>query len=374
MDMPAATAALRTDAVTHGFWGLMRKSLNAHGIFLAVIALYYAGFFVLLRVRPDMETSNFLIMAIGFIAFSLPIMLLGLLFSRFYHIARFEKPEHPLPALMKDMKGFLASPRRMAHGLPMVVIMLLFMYVFVQLKSNIPILQPFAWDATLAAADRAIHFGREPWEWLQPIFGYGPITFLLNLNYNAWFAVMWVVWVYFAFAETGSEARTRFFLSFFLAWIVVGGIMAIWFSSAGPCYYGRLGLSPDPYAPLMAYLRDVNTWLPVWAIDVQDMLWQGYSDHTSLEGISAMPSMHNGSALLFALAGYKVSRTMGRILAVHAVFIFLGSVHLAWHYAVDSYVAWAVSLAIWVAMGPVARWWHSTAAQQDFEHSLAGAR
>ena len=84
--------------------------------------------------------------------------------------------------------------------------------------------------------------------------------------------------------------------------------------------------------------------------------------------------MHNGSALLFALAGYKVSRTMGRILAVHAVFIFLGSVHLAWHYAVDSYVAWAVSLAIWVAMGPVARWWHSTAAQQDFEHSLAGAR
>jgi hypothetical protein len=375
MENPAAAATLQAASqASHGFLSLLRKSLNAHGIHLAVIALYYAGFLTLVRLRPDMETSSFLIMALGFVAFSLPIMLIGLLFWRFYHIARFVKPEHPLPALMKDMRNFLASPQRMAHGLPMVVIMVLFMYVFVQLKSNIPVLNPFSWDETWAAADRAIHFGREPWELLQPIFGYGPITFLLNINYNAWFAVMWIVWVYFAFADQASETRTRFFLSFFLAWIVVGGIMAIWLSSAGPCFYGRLGHSPDPYAPLLAYLHEVNGWLPIWAIDVQDMLWQGYSEQSSLEGISAMPSMHNGSALLFALAGYKVSRTMGRILAVHAVLIFLGSVHLAWHYAIDSYVAWPVTLAIWAAMGPVARWWHAGAAQQGFETALAGAR
>lgn len=374
MDTPAATASLRagTEAATRGFWPLLRKSLNAHGLHFAVIAVYYAGFLILLRLRPDMETSNFLIMALGFIAFSLPIMLLGLLFSRFYHIARFVKPEHPLPALMKDMKSFLASRTRMSHGLPMVVIMVLFMYVFVQLKSNIPILNPFSWDQSLAAADRAVHFGREPWELLQPLMGYGPVTFLVNVNYNAWFAVMWVVWVYFAFADAASETRTRFFLSFFLAWIVVGGVMAIWLSSAGPCFYGRLGLSPDPYAPLLAYLHDVNTWLPVWAVDVQDMLWQGYSEHTSIESISAMPSMHNGSALLFALAGYRVSRAMGHVLAAHAVLIFLGSVHLGWHYAIDSYVAWPVTLAIWYAMAPVARWWHRTAAQQDYEAALAG--
>jgi hypothetical protein len=375
MDTPAAAVSLRTgSSAGYGFGALLRRSLNAHGIFLAIIALYYAGFVILMRLRPDMETSNFLIMALGFTAFSLPIMLLGLLFSRFYHIARYVKPEHPLPALLKDMKGYLGSRTRMANGLPMVFIMVMFMYVFVQLKSNIPVLNPFAWDTTLAAADKAIHFGHEPWRLLQPIFGHATLTFLVNLNYNAWFAVMWVVWVFFAFAEQSSLNRTRFFLTFFSAWILVGGVMAIYFSSAGPCFYGRLGLTPDPYADLMSYLRGVDSVIPVWAIEVQDLLWSGYSDHTSLEGISAMPSMHNGSALLFALAGYQVSRTMGRVLAVHALFIFIGSVHLAWHYAIDSYMAWAVTLLLWWAMGYVARSWHATEVQREFDAALAGAR
>ena len=44
---------------------------------------------------------------------------------------------------------------------------------------------------------------------------------------------------------------------------------------------------------------------PIWAIPLQDELWQGYVDPALvIKGISAMPSMHNGSALLFALAGY----------------------------------------------------------------------
>ena len=53
------------------------------------------------------------------------------------------------------------------------------------------------------------------------------------------------------------ELRKKLLLHwhFFLMWILIGGILAVVFSSAGPCYYGRLGLSPDPFADLMAYLR-----------------------------------------------------------------------------------------------------------------------
>ena len=156
-------------------------------------------------------------------------------------------------------------------------------------------------------------------------------------------------------------------------WILIGGILAIVFSSAGPCFYGRLGLTPDPYADLMAYLRGVNEMLPIWAIPVQDVLWQGHVAKSAIDGISAMPSMHNGSALLFALAGYQVSRFAGHLLSAHAILIFIGSVHLGWHYAVDSYLAWALTLVIWFAMAPVARWWHSKAAQGDFDRMLAAA-
>jgi hypothetical protein len=101
------------------------------------------------------------------------------------------------------------------------------------------------------------------------------------------------------------------------------------------------------------------------------MLWQGLSGKSLIDGISAMPSLHNGTALLFALAGFKVNRTIGWLLAAHTVFIFLGSVHLAWHYAVDTYVAWAVVLVLWYAMEPVARWWHARQSQTEFSDALA---
>jgi hypothetical protein len=309
-------------------------------------------------------------MAAGFTAFSLPVMFIGLMFTRFYHIVRYVNPERPIPALVTDMKLYLSDRRRLAHGLPMVVVMVLFMYVFVEIKANIPVLKPFSWDPDFAAIEAKLHFGMQPWEILQPILGYGPITFLINVNYNAWFAVMWVVWVYFAFTERANETRTRFFLTFFLAWIIGGGFMAIYFSSAGPGFYGRLGLSPDPYAGLMSYLRGVNETYPIWAIQVQDLLWDSYAGQSSVDGISAMPSMHNGTALLFALAGFRVSRTAGWLLTVHAVFIFIGSVHLGWHYAIDSYVAWALTLVLWYGLAPVSRWWHDRAVQRDFTAAL----
>ena len=374
MTMPSATTAI--DAGTgrkSRFWPLLRQSLNAHGIFFAVIAIYYAGFLILLQARPDLEPSNFLLMAIGFCAFSLPVMLIGLLFTRFYHIATVVKPERPIPALLHDLKSYLTDRRRLAQGLPMVLIMVLFMYVFVELKSNIPRLNPYSWDPTFVAWDAALHFGRQPWEWLQPVFGHALITFLINLNYNAWFAVMWVVWVYFAFSDQTSETRTRFFLTFFVTWIIGGGLLAILFSSVGPCFYGLMGYAPDPFAPQMAYLREVNEIYPLWAVRVQDILWAGYQGQSTIDGISAMPSMHNGTALLFALAGFRVSRPIGWALSLHAAFIFIGSIHLAWHYAVDSYLAWAVTLVLWFGLAPVTRWWHGRSAQRSFDAAMNAA-
>ena len=373
MDLPAAAVNLRIDALPgNGFRSLLRKSISAHGIFLIIVAAYYACFLVLLRLYPNMVPTSLLLATIGFILLSVMFIFLSVFIMRFYHIATQVKPERPIPALFKDMKQFLGSKKRLANGIPMVLIMMIFMYVFANIKAAIPILNPLAWDTYFAQLDSTLHFGTQPWVWLQPLLGYAPVTFLMNINYNFWFLATWLMWVHFAFADRPSELRTRFFLSFFAMWVFIGGVLAIWFSSAGPCFYGRLGLTPDPYADLMTYLRGVNEVLPIWAIPVQDELWQGYVDNSVIvRGISAMPSMHNGSALLYALAGYQVSRFAGRLLSAHAILIFIGSIHLGWHYAVDSYLAWALTLVIWFAVAPVARWWHSTAAQGDFDRALA---
>jgi len=372
MDVPASAVKLGIDALPRsGFPGLLRKSISAHAIFWLIVISYYAGFLILLRLRPDLAPLNFLMVAAGFLVASVPIMLVSLLLMRFYHIARHVKPERPIPALLGDLRQFLGNGARMANGIPMVIIMVIFMYVFVGVKASIPDLNPYAWDLYFSELDRTLHFGRLPWQWLQPLLGHPFISFVININYSGWFLVMWMTWVYFAFADKPSPLRTRFFLSFFLMWILIGGVLAIALSSAGPCYYGRLGLSPDPYAELMTYLRGVNEILPIWAIPVQDVLWQGHVGESAIDGISAMPSMHNGSALLFALAGYKVSRFAGHLLSAHAILIFIGSIHLGWHYAVDSYLAWALTLVIWFGVAPVSRWWHSTTAQRDFDRALA---
>ena len=185
---------------------------------------------------------------------------------------------------------------------------------------------------------------------------------------------MSVFWAYFAFIAKPGPERTRFFLSYMLIWMVGGGLMAVFFSSAGPCYFTRLGLSPDPYAPLMAYLDAANTHAPIWALSTQDMLWSLKLDGSGFGGVSAMPSMHNATALLFVLMCPFPSKLVRWILSVHMSFIFLGSILLGWHYAVDGYAAIALSLGLWWAMGPVSRWWHQTEASRRFDAALEGAR
>ena len=375
MDMPAVAASFGTEALSaNRFLSLLRKSFSAHAIFIAIVGTYFTAFCFLLRLRPDVPVSDLLITSLGFLVIACIFIPLSVFFIRFYHIAKHVKPARPIPALLKDMKQFLINRKRMANGLPIVLIMMICMYVFSNIKSSIPMLNPYSWDVYFSDMDRTLHFGTQPWEWLQPLLGYGPITLLLNFNYNLWFLVTWLVWVYFAFSDKPSEVRTRFFLSFFALWIIVGSLLAVGFSSVGPCFYGRLGLTPDPFADLMTYLRSTNEVFPIWALPLQDELWQGYIDQSVvIKGISAMPSMHNGSALLYALAGYQVSRFAGRILALHCFLVFIGSIHLGWHYAVDSYLAWALTLVIWLAVLPIARWWHSTAAQGSFDRALASA-
>jgi hypothetical protein len=71
-------------------------------------------------------------------------------------------------------------------------------------------------------------------------------------------------------------------------------------------------------------------------------------------GISAMPSVHNGLAFLFALAAWRVSRPLGCLLGSYAAVIWVGSVHLGWHYGLDGVVAVALTILIWQVCGHIA--------------------
>jgi hypothetical protein len=336
---------------------LLLAGLRAQLIFVVVIAAYWLCYHLFVASSPKVVNTDAGKLIASFLLFSIPILIFSHILMRFWHMIRFVRPKRPTLWLIKDFWAFFSDPRRLALGLPMVLFMNFFMDIFTDIKKNIPHLIPFTWDAAFAEWDRIVHFGKHPWEWLQPLLGYWPVTYLVNFSYNFWFLVMWMLWMHFAFAAQTSVLRTRFFLSFLLTWSIGGSLLAVLFSSAGPCYYSLIGLSPDPYAELMNYLREVHEILPLMAIRLQDALWASYINQWMLGGITAMPSMHNAASLIFALAGWQISRRIGIVLTIHCALVYIGSIHLGWHYAIDAYAGWAVALPIWFLCKPIAQWW-----------------
>lgn len=252
----------------------------------------------------------------------------------------------------------LLAPQRLANIFHAGMLLSIFMSAFNTLKELIPLLNPFQWDTALMEWDRYVHFGFHPYEILQPLLGHPPITFGINVIYNLWYFVMLSVWMWQSFAREDSALRQRFLIAFILTWFLGTNVLGTIFSSVGPTFYGRLLGEPDPFLPLMSYLRETTQVLPLWAISTQDVLWESYvSGQGLIAGISAMPSMHVGSSLLLAITAFAAgSRRLGWCLSAFTLIIFLGSIHLAWHYAIDGYAGAAVALAGWYAAGRLVRW------------------
>jgi hypothetical protein len=52
----------------------------------------------------------------------------------------------------------------------------------------------------------------------------------------------------------------------------------------------------------------------------------------------------------------RVNKWLGRALTVFAAIIVLGSVHLAWHYAVDAIAGMGLAFLFWGVAGALLRW------------------
>jgi hypothetical protein len=239
------------------------------------------------------------------------------------------------------------------YAVPVLLLIPLFATAFTFLKIAIPAFNPYSWDVFFTRWDHLLHGSNHPWVLLQPILGYPLVTGGINFLYNLWFFMIYGLLTLQAFDTSNPALRMRFLLSFVLAWILLGTLGAIAFSSMGPCYDPGIAGNTGPYAPLMAYLRATNEVVPVWALNVQQMLWENYQNTKAGmgSGISAMPSMHVATAVLMALFGWQYSRPAGIALTFYALAIFIGSIHLAWHYALDGYAGALGAWLIWWGVG-----------------------
>lgn len=326
----------------------LRASLHSHRVLLLLVLAYTAVVLLLIGNKPTPRDIVPLLASFALAAVTGPVFLLCAWSA---YVMCMRRPARLCHFLYHALRRHLSS-ERLLHALPALLLVPLFALSFTTFKAAIPRLHPYDWDARLSAIDIALHGGTAPWAWLQPLLGHPLLTALLNVAYHFWFLLFYALLYWLILDTRRPLLRMQFLLSFTTAWIVLGSVVAVLFASAGPCYYGHFHAS-DPYAPLMAYLHDSNHRIPVWALTVQDMLWQGYQSGGVVGelGISAMPSMHVATSVLMALVAWPIRRAAGIALAVFGVLIMLGSVHLGWHYALDGYVGALGAIVIWQLVG-----------------------
>ena len=340
-------------------WQGLLASLRENSPLLLFVALYGLGPIIVYG-RMDLPVAPYHDILLSYLGFALTA---GLgLFAAFalwylYHARVRKVPKFQSIAGQRIKHDFL-SRERVLLALPVLALWPITASAFSYLKSVIPLVQPFYLDPLLREWDLTLHFGLDPWRILQPLLGYAWVTYLINFGYALWFFVLQAVLVLQSGAAGNRQRRMQFLLTMALAWALIGSLAATWMSSAGPCFYALVVGGPDPYAPLMDYLRGVATTLGEWnipltALVLQDLLWESYATNGFglAKGISAAPSMHIASSWIIWRLSWDMGRRARIAGSIFLGFIFVGSIHLGWHYAVDGYLSVAFAWVLWRLVG-----------------------
>ncbi|WP_243974533.1 phosphatase PAP2 family protein [Vibrio natriegens] len=273
----------------------------------------------------------------------------------FYFSMALKKKDKLFITYFKSMLKIVSDRSKVAVFIIRLMLLNVSIANYTYLKQIIPDINPFKYDIVFYNWDKFIHGGLVPWEVLHGIFSSSYWNFFFNLSYNIWFILVWGSLLYFMWYCKAAYIRQVYLLSFFMTWFFIGGILAIIMSAAGPCFLHLLYIDDLRYLPLIDRLHEQvgSLWLlRIYGGEtsqLQSYLWDAYSNRDSSlgAGISAMPSMHVSSSTLLALGAYQISKKAGVVLWSFALVIMISSVYLGWHYAVDGYLAFFITILVW---------------------------
>lgn len=353
-----------------------RREMRAAGLGICVVALYMALVLVTGRIVLADFTQLFFVYLQGSFGLWACLGLTGLLWLLFTNRPKGGKSAaSPLAVIAGWARDRWARDRFVSAVWPPLLFASL-MASFNAFKQMVLPLAGFRYDPLFASLDRALFLGHDPWRVTHGLFASPFATGLIDKAYHGWFVpmalgVMICAWL----PRTSYRLRTQYLLSYIATWIGVGSVLAFLLPAAGPCFYPHFVGPSAEFQPLLDRLAADQAALgsPVSALWVQHNLLRAFGGDALMVGggISAMPSVHNGLAALFALAGFAIHRRLGWVMTAYAALIWIGSIHLGWHYAIDGLVAIALACGIWRMAGRVADWLERAGSDRSAAPALA---
>lgn len=253
-----------------------------------------------------------------------------------------------LPALWKLMRAGVTSPT--AHILRLarqnwgsIVLVLVGMTVaglnmitFMWSKPLLNHLVPFWADPLLANADYYLFLGRDP----SSLLGWLNSMPTAIFYHRAWFALM-VMTLLMVLSRPPSAEKSSIMVSYFILWSVAGPLIHLLLPAGGPVFFDDLGYGD----------RFTGIDVPEEMAQMSDYLWTVYSGSQFAPGagISAMPSLHIATTAWMMIAVHVLARRWSGAMAAVGILIFLLSISLGWHYAVDGIVGGAAAVACYLA-------------------------
>ncbi len=328
-----------------------KTSFRDNNTLVYICVLYYLSTFVIgefLGVKITGSLDFYYIIFYGYLFAFFFLIWSGT--TVIYLIKNFKQGFSGIPIIWSILRKNYLCSATITRFIIIFSIIPLFMCSYSSIKQSIPLFNHFSFDSWLYRIDKILHFNYSPWEILHPLVGYPIITLFIDFCYLAWGSIFVYSLLYMA-CHGDRRLRLQFFISLACCWILIGNILAIVLSSAGPCYFSEVtGATVSPYAELFDYLRSIPG---LKAVGIQSSLWQAFQagHFMPLGGISAMPSMHVSIAVLLALLYRNMNRWLGWAFTGFAIHVQIGSVHLGWHYAVDGYLSAIMTILIWKGSG-----------------------
>lgn len=290
-------------------------------------------------VLPEWGEASF-----PFVVFSVTIAFMIAMVRPLYLVAK--RHPHPTRQLIQDVREHWPT-------LLCMTVMLLAVPETLEAASRfkklIPQVQPFYLDPFLVELERSI-LGMDAWRLTHAILG-PAATRLIDVIYGLWHLVniSLLCWICLS---PNRRMQLQAGICYQLAWLGLGAALATAFSSVGPCFYEYF-FGQDDFVPLMSRLEEIGGSEGLHSLTAMQYLLASAGTDALGGGISAMPSLHVAIATLVLLVvrdQFPDRRWLAMLTAAYVMVIFVGSVHLGWHYALDGVVGAAGMLLIWLGV------------------------